>query len=156
MQKLEDAQGDLHLKFDSFSKNLEKEVEAKWEKKFHEQNQQHAQQLANLVGADKSSLWRSIAPLRGHSGWVNTLAFTSDGKRLVSGSDSTVRVWDISTGTETGKFHPGGKTRKVVISRKLRLFCLLNFAVLHVMLDEPGTEMKTCAGLPRPAQVNGI
>ncbi|KAJ5364920.1 uncharacterized protein N7496_010633 [Penicillium cataractarum] len=36
MQKLEDAQGDIYLNFDSFSKNLEKQVEVKWQKKFHE------------------------------------------------------------------------------------------------------------------------
>jgi WD40 repeat protein len=40
----------------------------------------------------------------GHKGHVESIAFSSDGKRLVSGgSDATVRVWDLATGKETAK-----------------------------------------------------
>ncbi|MGB8321751.1 MAG: GAF domain-containing protein [Candidatus Acidiferrum sp.] len=41
--------------------------------------------------------------LQGHSGWVTGLAFTPDGRRLVSGSwDQTVKMWDVSTGLPVG------------------------------------------------------
>jgi WD40 repeat protein len=41
--------------------------------------------------------------LQGHSGWVTGLAFTPDGRRLVSGSwDQTVKIWDVSTGLPAG------------------------------------------------------
>ncbi|HEY1483975.1 MAG TPA: GAF domain-containing protein [Candidatus Acidoferrum sp.] len=41
--------------------------------------------------------------LQGHSGWVTGLAFTPDGRRLVSGSwDQTVKMWDVSTGLPAG------------------------------------------------------
>jgi WD40 repeat protein len=34
--------------------------------------------------------------LRGHTSWVNSLAFSPDSRRLVSGSrDGTVKVWDM-------------------------------------------------------------
>jgi WD40 repeat protein len=43
--------------------------------------------------------WRSI--LRGHSGEVFRLAFSKDGRRLVSWSaDSSVRIWDVESGRE--------------------------------------------------------
>jgi WD40 repeat protein len=39
--------------------------------------------------------------LKGHSGWVTTIAFSPDGKRLASGSwDQTVKLWEPSTGQQ--------------------------------------------------------
>lgn len=42
--------------------------------------------------------------LKGHTGKVNSIAISADGKRLLSASDDkTVRIWDITLGKETGK-----------------------------------------------------
>jgi WD40 repeat protein len=42
-----------------------------------------------------------LKELKGHTDWVNSVAFSSDGTRIVSGSiDESVRVWDVSTGVE--------------------------------------------------------
>ena len=36
---------------------------------------------------------------QGHSGDVNSVAYSPDGRQLLSGSfDGTVRVWDVATG----------------------------------------------------------
>ena len=36
-------------------------------------------------------------PIRGHTDSVSSIAFSPDGKRIVSGSfDCTVRVWDVA------------------------------------------------------------
>jgi WD40 repeat protein len=42
---------------------------------------------------------RAIATLSGHTDWVLSVAFSPDGKRIVSGSaDKTLRIWDAETG----------------------------------------------------------
>jgi WD40 repeat protein len=42
---------------------------------------------------------KEVLVMKGHSGLVNALAFSPDGKRLVSGSeDQTLKVWDLATG----------------------------------------------------------
>src|SRR4051794_7124475 len=40
------------------------------------------------------------ATLKGHVGYVHTVAFSPDGKSLASGGSQTVRLWDVTTGKE--------------------------------------------------------
>ena len=43
--------------------------------------------------------------LRGHGGEVISVAFSPDGKSIVSGSDDKlVKIWDSETGTEVSSF----------------------------------------------------
>ncbi len=42
---------------------------------------------------------REIKVQLGHSSWVNSVAFSPDGKTIASGSrDTTMKVWSVSTG----------------------------------------------------------
>jgi hypothetical protein len=52
--------------------------------------------------------------LGGHSNWVVSLAFSADGKKLISGAgDSTARVWDLEKGEEIGRLRFPGESSYV-------------------------------------------
>jgi WD40 repeat protein len=57
--------------------------------------------------------------LAGHKGFVTAVAFTPDGKRIVSGSeDDTVRIWDAKTAKEVRSVTVGGQgVTSVAVSR---------------------------------------
>jgi WD40 repeat protein len=47
-----------------------------------------------------------VAILSGHTGWVRSVAFSSDGRSLVSGSyDANVKLWDVETGGVAKTFY---------------------------------------------------
>jgi WD40 repeat protein/serine/threonine protein kinase len=66
--------------------------------------------LLATAGGDKSiRLWtrpRQYVPLTNHTEAVMSVAFTRDGRRLVSGGmDQTVRLWDVAQHRELGVWH---------------------------------------------------
>src|SRR5258708_3264177 len=43
-------------------------------------------------------------PLKGHTYWVQSVAYSPDGQHIVSGSsDNTIRIWDAETGAPVGE-----------------------------------------------------
>lgn len=59
------------------------------------------EQLNSIVvpTAPVSTAKTQLEPLIGHSDWIRSLAFSPDGKTILSSSnDRTVRVWDVETG----------------------------------------------------------
>ena len=63
---------------------------------------------------------RQAHSLTGHSGIVNVVAFSPDGRRVVSGSnDRLVKIWDTETGAEVSSFVCGCALRVA----RWQLFC---------------------------------
>jgi WD40 repeat protein len=57
------------------------------------------------------------ADLRGHKGYIMSLAFSADGKYVATGSaDKTARIWDAATGRSWAELRPGGQVRRVQFS----------------------------------------
>jgi len=53
----------------------------------------------------ESGVGWQVCTLTGHSFAVKAVAFSADGKRVVSGSDDTlVKIWDVATGSEVSSF----------------------------------------------------
>lgn len=52
-----------------------------------------------------ASTGQQVCGFTGHTDWVRSVAFTPDGKRILSGSDDeTVRLWDTATGDELAQW----------------------------------------------------
>src|SRR5207249_1738048 len=58
-----------------------------------------------------------IRTFYGHTGSIISVAFSSDGKRLVSsGNDATARVWDVATGEEALLIRAPERIVRIVLS----------------------------------------
>ena len=101
--------------------------------------------LKGLCVVWEANTGRELIAFRGHNDRVNTLAFTPDSRRMLSGSgmlgivttppDRTLRLWDIATGRETMDF--GGYATpvgKIVIPRHGR--------TAFIAGDGPGGEAR--------------
>ena len=70
-----------------------------------------------LIAVGGGTAWWTLSPhplyiYRGHSDFVNAVAWSPNGTRIASGSnDGTVQVWDASDGGHAYRYH--GHTRKV-------------------------------------------
>jgi WD40 repeat protein len=65
--------------------------------------QENFAELARLVKASQAAFTQipDAEPFKGHSGTVNGVAFSADGKRAASaGDDRTIRIWTIPSGKE--------------------------------------------------------
>ena len=96
------------------------EITTKKPKKSKKEKPKIINQKPKIINYENLTL---SSTLTGHSGWVNSVQFSPDGKTLASGSyDKTIKLWDVATGqlksTLTGhsakvnsvQFSPDGKT----------------------------------------------
>ena len=97
-----------------------------------------------------ANTYAEIALLTGHTSYVNSVAFSPDGKTLVSGgADSTVRLWNVRTGevwhtleehrdgVDAVAFSPDGKTFGSIDGKQeIRLWDANTIQLLHTLRDD--------------------
>lgn len=100
------------------------------------------------AGGEIIKLWdvvtgKHLATLKGHSGRVNSIAFSPNGKILASGSeDETIKIWEIATGNSIATleedseladrvnsiaFSPDGKILASGTYRRIKLWDMVTF-----------------------------
>ena len=90
---------------------------------------------------------------KGHKGWVTSVAFSPDGKRIASASsDGTLKVWDATTGEETlkPKGHKGWVLSVAFSPDGKRIACGSDDRTVKLWDATTGQETLTLDGPYRP------
>jgi WD40 repeat protein/tetratricopeptide (TPR) repeat protein len=98
---------------------------------------------------------QEVQTLRGHLGWVLSLAFSPDSRRLASGGeDGSVKLWDVATGYEALGF-PGfpGPVTSLAFSPNGRFLASVS---RNANRGLPGEMRVWDAGEPRPEETAAL
>jgi WD40 repeat protein len=116
----------------------------------------------DLRGFEWYHLWRwchSDGTLRGHTGPVTSVAFSSDGRHLASAShDGTVRIWEVQTGREVRSLrgHTGGVNGVCFSPDGQRLASAGQDKTVRLWDANTGQELCLCKGHDLGAGVHGL
>jgi WD40 repeat protein len=91
----------------------------------------------------------------GHTEWVDSVAFSPDGRTLVSGSwDNTIKVWDVNSGTELRTLAGGTeKVNSVAFNHDGRTVASGSFDNTIKLWDVvSGRELRTLSGHANPVR----
>src|SRR5262249_34272111 len=107
---------------------------------------------------DSSVTLLELFPLEGHEAMVRSLAFSRDGKLILStASDQTVRLWDQLTGKELHRFHGGSLPHAVFSPDGSRLAYIdVNHQIERVIFLIETAGGKVIGKIKSPAQLNSL
>jgi WD40 repeat protein/serine/threonine protein kinase len=106
----------------------------------------------DLHGFEWNYLYRLCRPnlltLKGHTSFIDSVAYSPDGKRLASCSDEEIKVWDAQTGQEllTCKGHTGNLWRVAYSPDGKRLASASADQTVKVWDAQTGQELLTLKG----------
>jgi WD40 repeat protein len=92
---------------------------------------------------------KELKKLDGHTKFIKALAFSADGKLLIStGEDTSIRVWDVATGKELHKFDGNKKANEGIafLPDGKRFIAACVDRTLRLCNAETGAEVKTYTG----------
>lgn len=79
--------------------------------------------------------------LQGHLKGVTYLAYSEDGRRLISASwDDTVRMWDLGSRSETAIYHADGLSKAVLLADRWRMVLGTTLGELYTIKSMLGTD----------------
>ena len=92
----------------------------------------------------RNACYKNCMILRGHQDYINTIAFSPDGKYLVSGSnDKRVIMWNTNTGenmtfvkgyyVQTLAYHPNGRSIALAVSDKILIYDIVTKKLVRTL-----------------------